>query len=59
MKTYVTYSDYIKIKETFTEEEIREKYGYLKVMSEVEYEKKKHEERMKNKLRKEGKYYGD
>lgn len=31
MKTLVTLSDYNAIKNCMTEEEIREKYGYLKV----------------------------
>lgn len=59
MKTYVTHNDYNGIINSMSGEEIRVKYGVLEKMSRHEYEKKKHTERMKNKLRKEGKYYGD
>lgn len=42
MKTYVTYSDYKAIKDCMTEEEIKEKYGRLIVMSKEEYFKYTH-----------------
>ena len=37
MITKVTYEDYRLIKNSFTEEEIKSKYGYLKIMSQEEY----------------------
>lgn len=41
MKTYVTLSDFNAIKKCMTEEEIKEKYGYLEIMSQQEFKKKK------------------
>jgi hypothetical protein len=40
--TKVTINDYNLIKKTFTEEEIKEKYGKLIIMSEEEYFKYTH-----------------
>ena len=47
MKTYVTHSDFNGIKNSMTEEEIKEKYGYLEIMSQQEYRKRKMEHREK------------
>ena len=47
MKTYVTLSDYKAIKKCMTEEEIKEKYGYLEIMSQKEYRERKMEHRKK------------
>ncbi len=57
-KTIVTLSDFNAIKKCMTEEEIRDKYGVLEKMSRHEYKKMKLKEKMKNRLRKEGKDYG-
>lgn len=47
MKTYVTYSDYYAIKDCMTEDEIKEKYGYLEIMSQQEFKKRKMKQRKK------------
>lgn len=47
MITIVTPADYNGIKESFTEEEIKEKYGKIKVMSEHEYKQEKISEKKK------------
>lgn len=47
MITKVTYSDYLKIKDTFSEDEIKLKYGRLIVMSEKEYKLEKSREKNK------------
>ena len=47
MKTYVTLSDFNAIKKCMTEEEIKEKYGYLEKMSQKEYKKRKLNKRKK------------
>jgi hypothetical protein len=47
MITILTYSDYLKIKDTFSEDEIKEKYGKIKVMSEKEYKIEKLSEKNK------------
>ncbi len=46
-KTYVTLSDFNAIKKCMTEEEIKEKYGYLEIMSQREFKKRKMEQRKK------------
>jgi hypothetical protein len=47
MITKLIYSDYLKIKDTFSEDEIKEKYGKIKVMSEKEYKIEKLSEKNK------------
>lgn len=37
MKTLVTLSDFNGIKKSFTEDEIKEKYGSLRIMSQGQY----------------------
>ena len=49
MTTIVTFNDFNGIKESFTEEEIKEKYGRLIVMSKNEYEQYK--KKIKNKAK--------
>ncbi len=46
-KTIVTLSDFNAIKKCMTEEEIREKYGRLEIMSQREYRERKMEQRKK------------
>lgn len=45
MITKVTISDFNNIKKSFTEEEIKEKYGYLEIMSQQEFKKRKMKQR--------------
>jgi len=47
MKTIVTLSDYNALKKCMTEEEIKEKYGYLEIMNQQEFKKRKMEYRKK------------
>lgn len=46
-KTIVTLSDFNGIKNSMTEEEIKEKYGRLEIMNQQEFKKRKMEHRKK------------